>query len=217
MVDDHTLVAQSLALALNSRGMTATRCPEVDAATVYAMAESRRPSLVLLDLDLGEHLDGADLVAQLRRYGCSVLMFTGSTDRFRIAAAVAAGALGWVSKTVSFETLLEQVMSAARGEQVMTATERASLLADYQRGKAERAALLASLGALSAREWTVLRRLADGVQAEGVAGELHLSVHTVRAQIRSIHVKLGVGSQLAAVAVARRATQLGLDVRLDAC
>ncbi len=214
VVDDHQLVAQSLTIALSSRGTTATRCLDVRPKQVLAVAASMRPGLVLLDLDLGEDNDGVDLIPDLRRLGCDVLVFTGSANRFRVCAAVAAGAVGWVSKSVSFDTLLAQVLEAAAGRPVHTAAERQALLLDYEQGRAERRRLFTKVGQLTPREWTVLRRLADGLHADAVAAELNVSVHTVRAQIRSIHTKLDVDSQLAAVAVVQRADGLGLTSSL---
>jgi DNA-binding NarL/FixJ family response regulator len=210
VVDDHALVAHSLAVALRSRGIAATRCPSVRPADVRACAAEMLPRLVLLDLDLGDHVDGSDLIPDLRALGSEVLVFTGTRDRFRIAAAVAAGAVGWLSKSAPFETLLEQVVAAARGVSLMTPAEHQELVAHYHRGRAERATIFDELARLSQRERTVLLLLADGHQAEAVAAQLNVSVHTVRAQIRSIHVKLDVTSQLAAVALVRRAAELGL-------
>jgi len=51
----------------------------------------------------------------------------------------------------------------------------------------------------------VLDRLIDGEDARAIAVRWTVSEATVRSQIRGVLTKLGVGSQLAAVAVARRA------------
>jgi DNA-binding NarL/FixJ family response regulator len=51
----------------------------------------------------------------------------------------------------------------------------------------------------------VLAALMDGQQAETIAASSGLSETTIRSQIRGVLIKLGVGSQLAAVATARRA------------
>jgi two-component system, NarL family, nitrate/nitrite response regulator NarL len=214
VVDDHALVAQSLTLALRAQGVSATRCESMEPASVLSMARAQRPTLVLLDLDLGDHHDGTELLPDLRAYGADVLVFTGTLDRFRIAAAIASGAVGWVSKTVSFDVLLAQVLDVVAGRQVLSPDERQSLVNEYHRGRAERDALLSKVDKLSSREWTVLQHLADGLHADAVAAELNVSVHTVRAQIRSIHSKLDVDSQLAAVAIVRRAEELGLPTPL---
>ena len=57
---------------------------------------------------------------------------------------------------------------------------------------------------LTPREREVLSLLARGEAVGGIARSLGLSVHTVRSHVRNILRKLGVSSQLEAVARARR-------------
>ncbi|HEX4699579.1 MAG TPA: response regulator [Actinomycetes bacterium] len=215
IVDDHALVAQTLALALRTRAMQATVATDLRSKAVLDLAVATRPQLVLLDLDLGGGADGTELVPGLRATGSRVLVVTGTTDRFRLAATVAAGAVGWVDKSLGFDELVDAVERVARGGELIGFRERSELLAEFRAGRAERSELRVRMGTLAPREHLVLRRLAAGLQAEAIALELHVSVHTVRAQIRSIHRKLDVTSQLAAVAVARSASQLGVHPSLD--
>ena len=58
---------------------------------------------------------------------------------------------------------------------------------------------------LSQRERAVLIHMMDGLSAEQIAALEYVTVSTVRTQIRSILQKLGVKSQLAAVAIAYQA------------
>lgn len=69
-----------------------------------------------------------------------------------------------------------------------------------ERDDVERHAKLASL---SARERQVLNLLANGMNVTAIAKEWWVSVSTVRTQVRSIFTKLGVNSQIAAVAYVR--------------
>ncbi|MDD2058469.1 LuxR C-terminal-related transcriptional regulator [Pseudomonas sp. GD03860] len=62
---------------------------------------------------------------------------------------------------------------------------------------------------LSRRELTVLEMIAQGLSNQQIAGELHLSLHTVKSHAQKINAKLGVSSRTQAVA---RATHLGLIV-----
>lgn len=57
---------------------------------------------------------------------------------------------------------------------------------------------------LSARERQVLSALMRGETAGEISRQSFVSLTTVRSQIRSILIKLGVSSQLAAVALAYR-------------
>lgn len=61
--------------------------------------------------------------------------------------------------------------------------------------------------ALTARETVVLQRLQTGHPLEEIARTLHVSLNTIKTQVRSIYRKLGVTTRSEAV---RRATQLGL-------
>jgi len=210
IVDDHALVAQTLALALRIRAMQATAAMDLRSKAVLDLVLATRPQLVLLDLDLGGGADGTELMPGLRAAGSRVLVVTGTNDRFRLAATVAAGAVGWVDKSMGFDELVGAVEHVARGGELIGDRERCELLAEFRAGRAERSEMRARIGTLAAREHLVLHRLAAGRQAEAIAVELNVSVHTVRAQIRSIHRKLDVTSQLAAVAVARSASEMGV-------
>lgn len=67
------------------------------------------------------------------------------------------------------------------------------------------AAAPASTGpGLTGRELEVLRLLAHGATTRSIAGQLHLSQHTVRNHVRRLTAKLGVRSRLEAVTVGRR-------------
>ncbi|EWM16087.1 response regulator [Kutzneria sp. 744] len=199
VIDDHAIVATSLVLALRGQGIPARRCPVTSEAAIIAEAETGEPGLALLDMDLGLDVDGADLVMPLRAAGWKVLVVTGSSSRNRIAAAVVAGAIGWVSKAAPFEQLVQAAAAAVNGRSMLTDQERRELH-ELNRGDHDRTRLL---DRLTAREREVLDRLAAGQRAAKVAEEFVVSVATVRSQIRSILAKLEVGSQLEAVALAR--------------
>lgn len=206
VVEDHELLAGTLALALRQEGLdvhTATG-PTPDA--VVDLARQLAPALVLLDLDLGPPLgDGLGLVPDLVATGARVVMVTGVTDRARLGACIEAGASGVVSKAAGFERLIAAVQHAAEGRPVMADDERHALLAETRAHRRAEDARLAPFRALTPREQAVLARLVAGESAETIAARSYVSLATVRSQIRSVLLKLGVNSQLAAVAVARDA------------
>jgi DNA-binding NarL/FixJ family response regulator len=199
VIDDHAIVATSLVLALRGQGFPARRSQVTSEAVILAEAETGERGLALLDMDLGLDVDGADLVVPLRAAGWQVLVVTGSSSRNRIAAAIVAGAIGWVSKAAPFEQLLQAAVNAAAGRSTLSERERHELF-ELARGDQDRTRLL---DRLTTREREVLDRLAAGQRAAKVAEEFVVSVATVRSQIRSILAKLEVGSQLEAVALAR--------------
>lgn len=132
-------------------------------------------------------------------------MMTGVVDRARLAACVEAGAIGIVSKTAGFPVLVDAVRRAAGGERLITEGQRQSFLSDLRVLRQAEHDRSAPFERLSPREQAVLSGLVAGVTAEAIAASSYVSLATVRSQIRAILLKLGVTSQLAAVAVVRRA------------
>jgi DNA-binding NarL/FixJ family response regulator len=82
--------------------------------------------------------------------------------------------------------------------------ERDEMLATLRRHRAEEQRRRAPFDRLTARERAVLAAMMDGSTAEEIARSAFVSLATVRSQIRSILEKLGVHSQMAAVALAHR-------------
>jgi DNA-binding NarL/FixJ family response regulator len=160
---------------------------------------------VLLDLDLGPLGSGLDLIRPVIGAGGRVVMVTGVTDRARLGACIEAGATGVVGKAAGFETLVGTVGRAAQGLPLLDENERQSLLAEARHRREEDGRQLAPFTSLSPREQAVLARLVAGEPAETIADRSYVSLATVRSHIRAILLKLGVNTQLAAVAMAREA------------
>ncbi|WP_245645700.1 LuxR C-terminal-related transcriptional regulator [Pseudonocardia acaciae] len=210
IIDDHELFSTSLRMALRGHGFEAHQVPVRAIAEIEAFASRFRPGLVVLDLDLGQDADGnwvngVDLVTTLCARGWQPLVVSGSVDTPGVAAAIAAGAIGSVPKSSSFENLLETVMAAAAGRPVMSEEEHRCWLARHRGYVAAERELARRLGRLSAREREVLEQLAEGNRAADIAAHFVVSMTTVRTQIRAILTKLEVNSQLEAVALVRQA------------
>ena len=202
IVEDHTLLAQSLLIALNAEGCHAQVAELTSPKALLAHVRATRPDVVLLDLDLGVLGDGVDLVKPLTELGARVLVVSGTTDRRRLAETVERGAVGFMSKTVHFEQLLATVLDVVAQRPVLSTAVRYELMAELRRARATRSKDLAPFVTLTPREREVLSALSKGRRAEAIAEEAGVSSATVRSQIRSVLAKLGVNSQLEAVALA---------------
>lgn len=206
IVEDHALLAQSLRLALVADGFEVQVASSLTPEDVLAAAEQFRPHVTLLDLDLGTGRGSAlPLIGPLRDLGGCVVMVTAETNHARLGECVEAGALGIVPKSAPFDDLVEAIKEAAALRSLMPKPQRDELLAEMRRQHAEEEARFAAFTRLTTREQEVLVGLCDGKSAETIAKEAFVSLATVRSQIRSLLQKLGVNSQLAAVAMARRA------------
>ncbi|MGH3695524.1 MAG: response regulator [Pseudonocardiaceae bacterium] len=209
VVDDHELFSTSLVIALRSHGVNAEQVAIVSIDDILAAVRGRPAGLVVLDLDLGRDADGRwrngiDVARALRGRGWQVLVVSGSSEQPLIAAAIAAGAIGSVPKSASFDALLRTVLSAAAGKAVMSVDEHRAWLQLHHSHHSRERELDQRLERLSARERAVLEKLAKGHRATAIAQEFVVSLATVRSQIRSVLSKLDVNSQLEAVALIRQ-------------
>ena len=215
IVDDHDLVAMSLALCLRSEGMHAQRHAARSRDGILTAVATLVPGVVLLDLDLGRGpdgapIDGTTLVAGLCRNGWRVIVLSATNDDARIGRALHAGALTCVPKTAALPVLITAIRRATQGLEVMHPERRRYYVAKYLQQQEQAQAVERRLARLTDRERAVLEQLARGRRAQSIAEEFRVSLATTRTQIRAVLQKLEVNGQLEAVALLndyRRATR----------
>jgi two-component system, NarL family, nitrate/nitrite response regulator NarL len=205
IVEDHALLADGLADALRLAGLRATRATDLSIDGIVEQARASRPDVVLLDLMLGEDSTlSLPAIKPLLEAGARVVILSGVVDRGLLGACIDAGAVDVVSKTESFDTVLERTRRVVAGARAIDPAKNEDLLRCFRRDQEQTHARLAPFARLTAREQAVLSALTDGLSAEQIAVDSFVSITTVRSQIRSILEKLGVRSQLSAVALAHR-------------
>lgn len=203
IVEDHLLLAETLCSALRRREVDAAVYPPQEHERLLELLLAEAPDLVLLDLNLGPHGDATSLITPLKAQNIRVLVVTGSQDRTHIALALEAGAVGFQTKSADFDTLLDNAMAALQRRPVNNPVPREELMRELAMTRATANRSRALYDHLSDRERATLEALAAGQSARQIAQEWFVSEATVRSHIRGVLTKLDVGSQLAAVAVAR--------------
>jgi DNA-binding NarL/FixJ family response regulator len=205
IVDDHPLIALGLQLALTARGWEVEMTSGPTAPAVVAHACTFRANCVVLDVHLGDVGSGIDLIGPLRQVGAAVVMLTGETNRHMLASCLEAGALGWIGKGAGLDEVVASIEDAAAGRPLIGCANRAALLDELRTHRASRGRAMSPFQRLTSCEQRVLGALIKGMSAEEIAEAHFVALTTIRSQIRAILHKLGVRSQLAAVANANRA------------
>lgn len=201
------MLAESLALALRLREFDDVHIAPADGldpARIVALVESVEPTVVLLDLHLSPRETSIPLIGPIAERGATVLVLTATENPVLLGRCLEAGAAGVFSKTQPFESLLPAVVDAARGMAPMRPADREALLEELARYRLDTGAVLQRFEELTDREAAVLAAIIQGATAEQIASAQFVALATVRSHIRAILAKLGVNSQLAAVALARR-------------
>ncbi len=209
LVEDHALLAEALLVSLSPEGFEVTSVrlpprpegPDALLGSILAL----NPQVVLLDLDLGSAGDGGTLIQPLTRAGCRVVVLTAWAEPARWGACVAAGALTVLNKSTPLQVIVEVIQRVAQGLPVMSRDRREQLIAMWREARTDDDDRRSRLDRLTPREAHVLGELLQGKRVREVAHAAFVSEATVRTHVKSILAKLGVSSQLAAVALARDA------------
>lgn len=211
VVEDQQLLGHLMVQQLQKEGIAADLAPLGSLDHVLTTARETPYTVVLLDLDLGDELgDSIPLIGPLQETGARVAMLTAISDRIRHAECIEAGAIGVILKDRRFDELMADLREVVAGGSLLQPGERDALLARLREQRREREQDLAPFQRLTRREQQVLTALMEGSSAQAIAQSWVVSYETVRTQIRSVLAKLGVHSQLEAVATAQQAGWAGL-------
>ena len=204
IVDDHLLVADSIAAALGATDdITVVDIAGSCAAGLAAVARLR-PAVLLLDQRLPDGL-GTSVLPEMLVVSprTKVLLVTAVDSDDVITNAIEAGAVGVITKGKRAISLVAAVRAAANDEPVITPDVLRRLMPRLgQRGRRVN-------DALTSREREVLRLLVAGKSTAELAEALFVAPATARNHIQSIMHKLGAHSRLEAVAIANQRTHWG--------
>jgi len=117
LIEDHNLVRQGLECLLNL-GDKFVVCEETgDAESGLELVRELRPDGAIIDVCLHSGTDGIDLTKKLLEEfpAIVVLILSAHNDPEYMRRAAKAGAMGYVIKTASFETLQRALLSAFNG------------------------------------------------------------------------------------------------------
>jgi len=205
VVDDHQAVAEIVAVALRAEGfdrvhpVPAAAC---DVQGAVAAADDLRPDIALVDLYLAGGADrGLAVIRALAYRGFTVLAFTASDDARDTARSLEAGAAAVLHKSEPFDVVVEAIEKVAGARLVDVRFDVGPMSTADADGRARHDPLQV-FESLTPAEATVLRGLVAGASPHQIAANHSVTIRTTRSHIESIHRKLGVRSQLAAVALA---------------
>jgi DNA-binding NarL/FixJ family response regulator len=199
IVDDHEVLASSLALVLDDHPGIVTVGIAGTLAQARQLITTTSPDVLLLDNRLPDG-DGVSAIRELRalRPSMYVVVLTASTAEHILVEALEAGAAGFVSKSRSLAELTSAVLAAAAGEAVISPELLSRLLPRLQRGHRDHNT------ELTQREREVLVLLAEGLSNAAIAENLTVSIYTVRNHVANLSAKLGAHSKLEVLSIAVR-------------
>lgn len=192
MIDDQQSYAEALGLALSLTTDLELIARAPDGPTGIELCLALAPDAILCDYRLPAGDTGTAVLAEIRARGCNApaIVLTGFlAPQVRRETSGIENAIA-----LSKDSPIGDIVGSVRG--VLSGTISPDADPD-------------EIGDLSVGELEVLELLNSGLAPADIAERLFLSLHTVRARIKSVHRKLNVTSQIEALATA---TRLGLLV-----
>ncbi len=178
-----------------------------DGDEAVALARSLHPDVVVMDI----RMPGKDGISATEAIcadeTCSstkVLILTTFELDEHVAAALRAGASGFLGKGVAPAELLDGIRMVAAGESLLSPAATRALIGRFLASPERSGRDPERLAALTAREREVVALVATGLSNEEIAGRLVLSPLTAKTHVNRAMLKLGVRDRAALVVLAYR-------------
>jgi DNA-binding NarL/FixJ family response regulator len=195
--DDNEMMRDSIAslLVLDETFEVSASFP--NPRNVLKDIELLKPALILMDIDM-PGINGVEAVKIIRSvfHDLPVIMLTVFEDDDNIYKSICAGASGYILKKTKPDMLIEMIKDVFDGGAPMTSSVAKKILQLFPKNTNT---ATNNEDNLSKREIELLRLLVLGKSYKMIAGELFISIETVRTHIKKIYKKLQVNSATEAV------------------
>ncbi|MEV1020462.1 response regulator transcription factor [Streptomyces sp. NPDC050264] len=196
LCDDHVVVRAGLLALLDSADGIEVVGEAGTGEEALALAARLTPDVVLMDLQLGDGIDGVETTRRIASGPAPtphVLVLTTYDTDADITRAIEAGATGYLLKAERPEELFAAIQAAAQGRTTLSAPVASRVMANLRSPRPT----------LTDRERDILAQLAHGLGNREIARALFISEATVKTHLGRIYDKLGVDTRAGAVAVAK--------------
>jgi DNA-binding NarL/FixJ family response regulator len=192
-VDDHPLMREGIAAIIRNEPDMVLVAEASNGREAIEGFREHQPDIMLMDLRLPD-IGGIDALIAIRTEFAEarIIMLTTFEGDVEIHRALAAGAQGYMLKSMPRKQLVEMIRKVHAGKKHIP-HEVAAQLADHLSDEA-----------LSKREVDVLQQVAGGNRNKDIAALLFISEETVKGHVKHIMDKLGASDRTQAVAIGIR-------------
>lgn len=198
IADDQDLVRTGLGMILDAQDGIDVIGQAVDGREAVELARKLRPDVCLFDIRM-PRLDGIEATRLLAGPDVDdpfavVVITTFDLDEY-VHGALRAGARGFLLKDAGPDLLVQAIRAAASGDALIAPSVTARLLSHFTNSAAP-TNVTSPASDLTEREEEVVRRVSAGRTNAEIAGDLHISLSTVKTHLASLTTKLGVRNRV---------------------
>ena len=193
IADDHKLVSTSLIPLLNSQAGMQVVAEAGNGKKAVELASKLEPDIVVMDIGMAD-LNGIEATRQIvSKYPhIKVIILTMHADRRYVTEALNAGASGYLTKSCSFEELVNAIRAVSDNKKYLS-PEISGIVIEESLNKSKKVnGSIFSL--LTLREREVLQFLAEGKTVKEIAFDLTVSIKTVHTHRTKIMKKLKINN-----------------------
>ena len=182
LADDHPIWRDGVRSDLGSGFDVVGEASDADEA--IAVIRAQQPDLVVCDLQM----PGGGGIAVVKACGqdTRIVILTISEQERDLLDAVAAGAVGYLTKSMPGEDVRDALRRAAAGEPVFSPSLAMLVLGEFRRLSKQ----ATGTNPLTEREREVLQHVARGYTYRDIGEQLHIAPKTVENHVRNILDKL---------------------------
>jgi DNA-binding NarL/FixJ family response regulator len=208
VADDQAAIRTGLVMILDSAPDITVAGEAADGLAAVAMAREHKPDVVLMDIRM-PGIDGIEATRRLVTESvCEVLVLTTFDLDEYVDSALAAGAAGFLLKSVEAPALLAAVRAVARGDGVLAPEVTRRVIARLG-APARKPVRPPGFDELTPRELDVLACLGRGLSNAEISAELVITEATTKTHVSRVLTKLGLRSRVQAAIAAQDAGLIG--------
>jgi DNA-binding NarL/FixJ family response regulator len=202
LADDHAMFRSGLRAVIDTQDDLECVAEAADGHAAVAEAMRLRPDLAILDVRM-PRLDGLGAAEAMVDFTRVLMLTTYDTDEY-VYRALAAGASGFLLKSLSPEELVAAIRIAARGDAIIDPSVTRRLASRFATAIEPPAGEAPGLDRLTVREREVFDLVTDGLTNAEIGAELYVGDETVKTHVSRILAKLGLRDRVHAVLYAYR-------------
>ena len=193
LVEDHMIVRQGLRMLIEGAGDIKILAEAKTGREAVELAKTIEPDVIVMDIAMPQ-MNGIQATQQilLASPKAKILILSAHSDEAYVEQIMLAGALGYVLKHASSESVTRAIREVYQGRPYFTGAIGKRVKDNFQKSSSGVGLEMKKQVKLTARESELLQLIAEGQANKQIAAELGISIKTVEKHRQHLMEKLNI-------------------------